>query len=156
MLCPNCACKDSKVIDSRPSQDGTTIKRRRECEACGTRFTTYEKRAEEPVMVLKRDGHVEPFDRSKLLKSLLTATAKRDISLGTLENLVDALEDDIRIKSKGPISSSVLGDKILERMWKLDQVAYVRFASVYKDFQDLEEFNQELARLAHGDAVLNS
>lgn len=89
MLCPNCSCKESRVIDSRSFDDGASIKRRRECLECGTRFTTFERREEEPIMVLKRDGHVEPFDRSKLLKSLLSATAKRNVSLHTLEAFVD-------------------------------------------------------------------
>lgn len=148
MLCPNCGCKESKVIDSRAFQDGTSIKRRRECLECGTRFTTFERREEEPIMVSKKDGHVEPFDRSKLLKSLLTATAKRDIPLHTLDSLVDSVEGDIRYKYKGPIPSSALGDQVLLRLKDLDKVAYVRFASVYKDFKDVEEFYDELRRLA--------
>ena len=148
MLCPRCGCRDSKVIDSRPAQDGTSIKRRRECLECGTRFTTYERCEEEPIMVAKRDGHIEPFDRSKLLKSLLTATAKRDIPLQKLDELVDSVESEIRCSYKGPIPSHALGDQVLLKMRDLDKVAYIRFASVYKDFQDLDEFNDELKRLA--------
>ena len=98
---------------------------------------------------MKKDGHVEPFDRSKLLKSLMTATTKREVPVGLLENLVDSLESDIRFKFKGPIPSSALGDEVLKRIWDLDQVAYVRFASVYKDFQSIDEFTEELARLRH-------
>lgn len=148
MLCPNCGCKESKVIDSRSFQDGTSIKRRRECLKCGTRFTTFERREEEPVMVQKRDGHVEPFDHSKLLKSLLTATAKRNIPLHSLEALVDGVENDIRYKYRGPVPSSALGDQVLLRLRDIDMVAYVRFASVYKDFKNLEEFNEELKKLS--------
>lgn len=148
MLCPNCSRKESRVIDSRSFDDGSSIKRRRECLECGTRFTTFERREEEPIMVAKRDGHVEPFDRSKLLKSLLSATAKRNVSLHTLEAFVDMVENDIRFTYKGPIPSSSLGDQILIRLSDLDKVAYIRFASVYKDFKDLDELREELEQLS--------
>ena len=150
MLCPNCSCKESRVIDSRSFDDGASIKRRRECLECGTRFTTFERREEEPIMVLKRDGHVEPFDRSKLLKSLLSATAKRNVSLHTLEAFVDMVENDIRNTYRGPIPSSSLGDQVLIRLVDLDKVAYIRFASVYKDFKDIAELREELERLPEG------
>lgn len=103
-------------------------------------------------MVVKRDGHVEPFDRSKLLKSLLTATAKRDIPLKTLEELVSSVESEFRFKYRGPIPSSTLGDRVLVHLLGLDKVAYIRFASVYKDFQDIEEFNEEMLRLTSLDS----
>lgn len=147
MLCPNCSCKESRVIDSRSFDDGASIKRRRECLECGTRFTTFERREEEPIMVLKRDSHVEPFDRSKLLKSLLSATAKRNVSLHTLETFVDMVENDIRNTYRGPIPSSSLGDQVLIRLSDLDEVAYIRFASVYKDFKDIDELREELESL---------
>ena len=150
MLCPNCSCKESRVIDSRSFDDGASIKRRRECRECGTRFTTFERREEEPIMVLKRDGHVEPFDRSKLLKSLLSATAKRNVSLHTLEAFVDMVENDIRNTYRGPIPSSSLGDQVLIRLVELDKVAYIRFASVYKDFKDIDELREELESLTEG------
>lgn len=150
MLCPNCSCKESRVIDSRSFDDGASIKRRRECLECGTRFTTFERREEEPIMVLKRDGHVEPFDRSKLLKSLLSATAKRNVSLHTLEAFVDMVENDIRNTYRGPIPSSSLGDQVLIRLADLDKVAYIRFASVYKDFKDIDELREELESLTEG------
>ena len=152
MLCPNCSCNDSRVIDSRSFDDGASIKRRRECLQCGTRFTTFERREEEPIMVLKRDGHVEPFDRSKLLKSLLSATAKRNLSLHVLEAFVDTIENDIRNTYRGPIPSTSLGDQVLIRLRDLDKVAYIRFASVYKDFKDLDELSEELKRLVEGAA----
>lgn len=148
MLCPSCSCKESKVIDSRSFDEGASIKRRRECLECGTRFTTFERREEEPIMVLKRDGHVEPFDRSKLLKSLLSATAKRNVSLHTLEAFVDTVENDIRNTYRGPIPSSSLGDQVLIRLSDLDKVAYIRFASVYKDFKDIDELREELETLS--------
>ncbi len=150
MLCPNCSCTESRVIDSRSFDEGSSIKRRRECSNCGTRFTTFERREEEPIMVLKRDGHVEPFDRSKLLKSLLSATAKRNVSLHMLEAFVDTVENDIRNSYRGPIKSSSLGDQVLIRLRDLDKVAYIRFASVYKDFKDLDELNEELKKLVEG------
>lgn len=150
MLCPNCSCTESRVIDSRSFDEGSSIKRRRECLNCGTRFTTFERREEEPIMVLKRDGHVEPFDRSKLLKSLLSATAKRNVSLHMLEAFVDTVENDIRNSYRGPIKSSSLGDQVLIRLRDLDKVAYIRFASVYKDFKDLDELSEELKRLVEG------
>ena len=150
MLCPNCSCKESRVIDSRSFDDGASIKRRRECLECGTRFTTFERREEEPIMVLKRDGHVEPFDRSKLLKSLLSATAKRNVSLHTIEAFVDMVENDIRNTYRGPIPSSSLGDQVLIRLVDLDKVAYIRFASVYKDFKDIDELREELESLTEG------
>lgn len=150
MLCPNCSCKESRVIDSRSFDDGASIKRRRECLECGTRFTTFERREEDPIMVLKRDGHVEPFDRSKLLKSLLSATAKRNVSLHTLEAFVDMVENDIRNTYRGPIPSSSLGDQVLIRLVDLDKVAYIRFASVYKDFKDIDELREELESLTEG------
>ena len=150
MLCPNCSCKESRVIDSRSFDDGASIKRRRECLECGTRFTTFERREEEPIMVLKRDGHVEPFDRSKLLKSLLSATAKRNVSLHTLEAFVDMVENDIRNTCRAPIPSSSLGDQVLIRLVDLDKVAYIRFASVYKDFKDIDELREELESLTEG------
>lgn len=162
MLCPNCSCKESKVIDSRSFDEGASIKRRRECLECGTRFTTFERREEEPIMVLKRDSHVEPFDRSKLLKSLLSATAKRNVSLHTLEAFVDMVENDIRNTYRGPIPSSSLGDQVLIRLIDLDKVAYIRFASVYKDFKDIDELREELETLSesaedmlHSDAQEN-
>lgn len=150
MLCPNCSCTESRVIDSRSFDEGSSIKRRRECLNCGTRFTTFERREEEPIMVLKRDGHIEPFDRSKLLKSLLSATAKRNVSLHMLEAFVDTVESDIRNSYRGPIASSSLGDQVLIRLRDLDKVAYIRFASVYKDFKDLDELNEELKKLVEG------
>ena len=152
MLCPNCSCKESRVIDSRSFDDGASIKRRRECLECGTRFTTFERREEEPIMVLKRDEHIEPFDRSKLLKSLLSATAKRNVSLHTLEAFVDMVENDIRNTYRGPIPSSSLGDQVLIRLGDLDKVAYIRFASVYKDFKDIDELREELESLTESAA----
>ena len=148
LLCPSCGTTESKVVDSRSSDDGASIRRRRECLACGTRFTTYERLEEMPLIIAKSDGTTEPFDHAKMLRSLLTATIKRDIPLEALDKLVSDVEEGLRDKYRGAaIPSSELGDQVLIRLQDLDKVAYVRFASVYKDFKDLGEFNSELQRL---------
>lgn len=150
MHCPNCGYTESKVVDSRSSNEETSIRRRRECEKCGARFTTYERFEEMPLIIKKNDGSSEPFNRGKMLRSLLTATAKRDIPIKALEKLVGDVEADLRDKYRSlVVSSSVLGDQVLIRLQDLDKVAYVRFASVYKDFKDIGEFNAELKRLEH-------
>ncbi len=149
MRCPYCGNSDSKVIDSRSSEDSLSIRRRRQCLACGERFTSYERIEFAPLMVLKKNGAVEPFDKSKLMRSLLTATAKRGITAETLNEFVNTLEVDLQNQFRGKnISSQVLGDEVLRRLKNIDMVAYVRFASVYKDFKDLNEFTEELQRLS--------
>ena len=148
MLCPKCGALESKVVDSRSSDDGASIRRRRECLSCGTRFTTYERREESPLMIQKKDGSIEPFDSAKLLRSLLTATVKRNIPLAKLEQLVVDVEHELRDRFKGDVPSSTLGNQVLILLKDLDKVAYIRFASVYKDFKDLSEFNAELNKLS--------
>ena len=148
MLCPKCGALESKVVDSRSSDDGARIRRRRECLSCGTRFTTYERREESPLMIQKKDGSIEPFDSAKLLRSLLTATVKRNIPLAKLEQLVVDVEHELRDCFKGDVPSSALGNQVLILLKDLDKVAYIRFASVYKDFKDLSEFNAELNKLS--------
>ena len=128
MRCPKCGCDESKVVDSRPSENNDAIRRRRECIKCGCRFTTYERREDMPLMVVKRDGRKETFDRSKLMRGLLTATVKRDRGIAE-------------------ITSEDLGMMVMQRLVDVDKVAYVRFASVYRDFKDLDEFNEELRSL---------
>lgn len=144
MRCPVCGFLDSKVIDSRPSEDGLSIRRRRECLSCERRFTTYERHNESPLIVLKNDRSSEPFDRNKLLRGLLIATAKRDIPVSRLNELIDDVEAEIRNSFKSEIQSKVLGDMVMVRLRELDDVAYIRFASVYKDFKDIEEFQSAL------------
>lgn len=144
MLCANCGYIESKVIDSRPSDDGLSIRRRRECLKCGKRFTTYERQNESPLIVVKSDKSLEPFDRTKLLRGLMIATAKRDIPSTRLESLIDDVEQEIRNTLKNEVRSKILGDMVLDRLRNLDDVAYIRFASVYKDFKDLEEFQKAL------------
>lgn len=146
MLCPKCSHTDSKVVDSRSSEDGSSIRRRRECLACGARFTTYERREESPLMIQKKDGTIEPFDSQKLLRSLFTATVKRNIPVAELEKLVAEVEHELRDKHKSDVASHVLGDQVLFHLKDIDAVAYIRFASVYKDFKDLSEFNAELGK----------
>lgn len=140
MRCPSCGYAESKVVDSRPSEDGTTIRRRRECLECSHRFTTYERLSDNPVMVVKADGSSEAFDRQKLVRGLLMACAKRPISPDQISDLIDDIENELRNVPKNEVKSKDLGEMALARLAKLDDVAYVRFASVYKDFQNIEEF----------------
>lgn len=148
MRCPRCNCEESKVVDSRPSENNDAIRRRRECVKCGYRFTTYERREEMPLMVVKKDGRKETFDRSKLMRGLLTATVKRNVHIDQLEALISDIESTLRDSGITEISSQELGKMILQRLIDIDKVAYVRFASVYRDFKDLEEFHDELRSLA--------
>lgn len=140
MRCPSCGHSESKVVDSRPSEDGATIRRRRECLECGHRFTTYERLGDTPLIVVKSDGSSEVYDREKLMRGLLIACAKRPISPEQVATLIESIESELRNASKNEIKSKELGDMALVRLAKLDDVAYVRFASVYKDFQNIEEF----------------
>lgn len=147
MKCPFCGHAETKVVDSRVSEAGDTIRRRRECLDCEQRFTTYERREEVPLTVIKKDGERELFDRGKLLRGLTVATAKRDVSQSTLEDLVISIESELHNEFRYEIPAQALGDMVLKKLRKLDKVAYVRFASVYKEFQDLDEFTSELKRL---------
>lgn len=147
MRCPKCGCEDSKVVDSRPSENNDAIRRRRECVACGFRFTTYERREETPLLIIKKDGTKETFDRSKLMRGLMTATVKRNCSIETLDKLIDDIESELRDNGVSEVSSTEIGEMILVRLKNIDKVAYVRFASVYRDFKDIDEFNEELRSL---------
>jgi len=144
MRCISCGYSESKVVDSRPSDDGLSIRRRRECLQCAERFTTYERLTEVPLIVIKKDKSAEPFDRTKLLRGLLIATAKRGVEAGVLEALINDVEAEIRNTLKNEIQSKVLGEMVLERLREIDDVAYIRFASVYRDFKDIEEFQAAL------------
>ncbi len=147
MRCPACSHLESKVVDSRPSEDGTSIRRRRECLDCGYRFTTYERLVDNPLIVVKADGSSEAYDRQKLMRGLLTACAKRPISPEQIGDVIDDIEAELRNASKNEIGSKQLGDMALVRLAKLDDVAYIRFASVYKDFQSVGEFATALEGL---------
>ena len=147
MRCPFCGHTETKVVDSRVSESQDAVRRRRECLQCQERFTTYERREEVPLMVIKRDGEREPFDRAKLLRGLVVATANRDITQQQVEALVDDIEAELQNSFKYEIPSNALGDMVLTRLKDMDKVAYIRFASVYRSFQDLEEFYAELKAL---------
>ena len=147
MRCPKCGCEESKVVDSRPSESNDAIRRRRECIRCGHRFTTYERREEMPLMVVKKDGRKETFDRSKLMRGLLTATVKRNVHIDVLEALISGIESELRDRGITELTSQDLGMMVLQRLVDIDKVAYVRFASVYRDFKDLDEFHDELRSL---------
>ncbi|WP_455137164.1 transcriptional regulator NrdR [Thermophilibacter sp.] len=149
MRCPRCGCDESKVVDSRPSESNDAIRRRRECTGCGFRFTTYERCEEMPLIVVKRDGHKEPFDRQKLMRGLVTATVKRNVPVSELTSLIDDIEATLRDQGSFEVSSADLGSMVLRRLLDVDKVAYVRFASVYRDFKDIEEFSEELRSLSH-------
>ena len=145
MRCPSCEHEDSKVIDSRSAEDGMAIRRRRECLECGHRFTTYERLGERPVIVIKSDGFSEAFDREKLMRGLLIACAKRPVTHEQMDLLITDIETTLRLSSSGEVGSKDLGEMVLARLAHIDDVAYIRFASVYKDFKSVEEFSQALA-----------
>lgn len=147
MKCPFCDSQDIKVIDSRPSDETNTIKRRRECIKCEGRFTTYEKIETLPIIVIKRDNSRQPFEREKILKGLLRACAKRPVSRETLDWIVDKIEFQIGNELEGEVVSTEIGEMVLEHLREVDEVAYVRFASVYRDFADIDTFMRELDKL---------
>jgi len=147
MKCPYCGELEDKVIDSRQSQEGSTIRRRRECVQCERRFTTYERVEDVLPLVIKKDGTREPFDRQKILRGLQRASVKRPIAAESLELLVQDVERTLQESGEKEIPSTSIGEAILERLKPLDDVAYVRFASVYREFRDVSEFLQELPRL---------
>ena len=147
MRCPSCGFEESKVVDSRPSDDAATIRRRRECLKCGYRFTTYERLGENPLVVIKSDGSSEAFDRDKLFRGILIACAKRKVDPKDVSALVDDLEAELRRRYSSTIPSKEIGKMVLERLAKLDDVAYIRFASVYQDFQSVEEFIAAIEKL---------
>ncbi|GAB4250187.1 MAG: hypothetical protein Kow00122_07690 [Thermoleophilia bacterium] len=147
MRCPYCNQGETRVVDSRDVDGQATIRRRRECAACGRRFTTYERVEEIPITVIKRDGSPEPFRQDKLLQGLLRACTKRDVPLSRLEDLVSDIEAELRRELLYEVSSERLGEMVLDRLQDVDLVAYVRFASVYRQFESVEEFKQELEDL---------
>lgn len=147
MHCPFCDYPDSKVVDSRASEESNAIRRRRECLVCQKRFTTYERIEETPLIVIKKDGRREPFDRQKILNGLIKACEKRPVSIGAMEKLVDAIERDLRNRMDQEVKSAMIGELVMEGLQAIDPVAYVRFASVYRQFKDLDIFMQELQNL---------
>ena len=147
MKCPFCGFTESKVLDSRPADDGNAIRRRRECADCGRRFTTYEKIDEIPLVVVKKDGRREVFDRTKILGGIIKAGEKRSITMQQMEETVSDIEKEIRNRMDTEVGTEQIGEFVMDRLRKLDEVAYVRFASVYRQFQDINSFIDELEKL---------
>ena len=147
MKCPYCGFFEDRVIDSRPTDEGSSIRRRRECSKCLKRFTTYEKVESLPLMVIKKDKSREPFDREKLLNGMLRACEKRPVSIDDLERVVDEIESQIYNSLQREITSQDIGEMVMARLKNLDEVAYVRFASVYRQFRDINSFMDELRKL---------
>jgi transcriptional repressor NrdR len=147
MKCPYCLNLDTKVIETRITDSNDSIRRRRMCEKCGKRFTTFERIEEQPMAVVKKDNTREPFDRNKIMSGLIRACVKRNISTAILEKIVDDIESEIRNYPLNEIGSREIGNLVLDRLRDLDKVAYIRFASVYKQFDNIEEFTKELTKL---------
>jgi transcriptional repressor NrdR len=144
MRCPFCGHLESKVVDSRSSKEGDSIRRRRECLKCERRYTTYERIEEVAQMVIKKDGRREPFDRWKLKSGILKSTEKRPVSLDQIESLIDEVERSLFNSTEHEVSTNAIGEAVMDRLKRIDEVAYVRFASVYRQFRDLNEFMDEL------------
>ena len=147
MKCPFCGFGESKVIDSRPADEGASIRRRRECLSCSKRFTTYETVESLPVVVVKKDGSRQSFDRQKVLGGMIRACEKRPVPLAELEKIAGEIEQDIQNSMEREISTEIIGERVMERLRTVDQVAYVRFASVYRQFKDIDTFMTELNKL---------
>ena len=147
MRCPFCSHPESKVIDSRPAEEGSSIRRRRECLACRKRFTTYETMECLPLVVVKKDGSRQSFDRNKVMAGLIRACEKRPVPYSTLEDMVVEIEQVLQNKMEREISSAEIGELVMERLKKIDDVSYVRFASVYRQFKDINTFIAELSKL---------
>ncbi len=147
MRCPSCHHEEDKVVDSRSTKENSAVRRRRECLSCGHRFTTYEYVEMRPFMVVKKDGRREHYSREKVLSGLLRACEKRPVSMETLEKLVDEVEKSVSASVRDEVPTTEIGNEVMKRLAKLDQVAYVRFASVYRDFKDVQQFLLELRGL---------
>lgn len=147
MRCPYCEGEEDKVVDSRLAEEGRAIRRRRECLACGRRFTTFERAEEAPLLVSKRNGIEEPFDIDKVIAGIRSACKNRPVSEAAIRGLAEDVEEAMRADTRRPVPSADIGREVLERLRDLDDVAYLRFASVYKDFQELDDFERELGLL---------
>ena len=147
MKCPYCGYKESKVVDSRPADEGNSIRRRRECLSCEKRFTTYETMESMPMVVIKKDGSRQTFDRSKILNGMIRACEKRPVPLAQLERLTDEIEQTLQNSLEREVSTEAIGEQVMEKLKSVDQVAYVRFASVYRQFKDIDTFLSELNKL---------
>ena len=147
MKCPYCGYKESKVIDSRPAEEGSSIRRRRECLSCAKRFTTYETVESLPMVVIKKDGSRQSFDKSKLINGMVRACDKRKVPLPVLEKIADEIEQELQSALEREISTVDIGEMVMKRIKLIDEVAYVRFASVYRSFKDINTFMEELTKL---------
>ena len=147
MKCPYCNAADTKVIDSRPADDNSSIRRRRQCEACGKRFTTYEKLETMPLMVIKKDNSMEVYDRSKIEAGILHSCHKRPVSSQQIKAVIDEIENQIFNMEEKEVPTSVIGELVMKKLQTLDEVAYVRFASVYREFKDVNTFIEEIGKL---------
>ena len=147
MKCPYCGEDDTKVIDSRPAEDNSSIRRRRQCERCGKRFTTYEKLETMPLMVIKKDNSREAYDRSKIEAGIIQSCHKRPVSTQQINSVIDEIENRVFNMEEKEVPTSVIGELVMDKLKELDEVAYVRFASVYREFKDVNTFMEELAKL---------
>ncbi len=147
MKCPYCGYQESKVVDSRHSDEGNSIRRRRECLSCQKRFTTYETVESLPVIVVKKDNSREPFDRNKILQGMVRASEKRPVSIADIENAVSEIEQIVQNSLEREVNTIMIGELVMDRLKQLDEVAYVRFASVYRQFKDINSFMQELTKI---------
>lgn len=150
MKCPFCLNLEDKVLESRETEDGSVIRRRRECLSCRGRFTSYERLEEKPVLVIKRDGRREQFSREKIIKGIMHACEKRPVSVDTVENMVDAIEREIHREAGREVVSSKIGEMVMDKLQGTDKIAYIRFASVYRKFEDLSEFIKEVEEITIG------
>ena len=155
MKCPYCGVMDNKVIDSRVSKDGEAIRRRRECMECGHRFTTYEQIEDIPIMIVKKDGRREIFNRDKVSAGIRRACEKLDVSMNTIDTIIDDLERSLRETGEKEIPSYVIGEQVMQKLHDLSDIAYVRFASVYREFKDVNDFVDELKRMLNNGSTTN-
>lgn len=151
MRCPHCQYKNTKVLDSRPIEEGRSIRRRRQCESCNFRFTTFERLEEVPLVVVKKEGTREEFSRDKLMRGLIRACEKRPVAIEELESITIDIEKELRNRGDSEVQSNEIGEMVMNRLAGVDEVAYVRFASVYRQFKDISMFMEELKDLIHHD-----
>lgn len=147
MKCPYCACEKIKVIDSRPSEENNAIRRRRQCEDCSKRFTTYETVESMPLIIVKKDETRESYDRQKLMSGLVRSCHKRPVSMKTIDDMVDDIENQLYNSMKKEVDSHIVGEMVMEKLKEVDEVAYVRFASIYREFRDINTFMDELKKI---------
>ena len=151
MQCPKCHYNGSRVVDSRPADDGRAIRRRRECEDCSFRFTTFERIEATPLLVIKKNGEREEFNRDKILRGLIRSAEKRPVSMEQMENIVDLVENKVRSVGENEISTTLIGEYVMESLVGLDEIAYIRFASVYRQFKDMGVFLKEMQEILNKD-----